>query len=93
AGMSLTERVADVERRITNVLSSTRYRQGGVTLTVRPVGLGAAILVEDAVILTVTPEDAADTGVKVTALELARQWAQRLAGGINKAVPARVGTF
>ncbi|MGQ0548663.1 MAG: hypothetical protein ACT4PY_03215 [Armatimonadota bacterium] len=93
AGMSLTDRVADVERRITNVLSNPRYRERGVTLTVRPVGPSAAIMVEDAVILTVTPEDAADTGVKVTTLELARQWARRLVGGINKAFPATFAAF
>lgn len=93
AGMSLAERVADVERRITNVLSNPRYRERGVTLTVRPVGPSAAIMVEDVAILTVTPQDVADTGVKVTTLELARQWAQRLAGGINKAFPARVTGF
>ncbi|MGH2373828.1 MAG: hypothetical protein ACRDIC_10220 [bacterium] len=91
--MSLAERVADVERRITNVLSNPRYRERGVTLTVRPVGPSAAILVEEAVILTVTPEDVADTGVKVTTMELARQWAQRLAGGINKGFPATVVAF
>lgn len=91
--MSLAERVADVERRITNVLSNPRYRQTGVKLTVRPAGSGAAIMVEEAVILTVTPEDVADTGVRVTTMELARQWAQRLAGGINKGFPATVVAF
>lgn len=87
SGMTLAQRVADVERRITNILSTPRYRQAGVTLTVRPAGLGAAITVEDAVIMIVTPMDAADTGVKVTAFELARQWAQRLAAGLKKALP------
>ncbi len=93
AGLSLAERVAGVEQRITNVLSNPQYRQTGVTLVVRPSGLGAAILVDGAVLLTITPEDVADTGVKVTAMELARQWAQRLARGINKAFPARVVAF
>lgn len=92
-GMSLAERVADVERRITNILSNPRYRQAGVTLSVRPAGLGAVIMVDDAVILTVTPDDVADTGAKVTVMELARQWAQRLAGGINKAFPTRIAAF
>lgn len=91
--MSLADRVADVERRITNVLSNPRYRQTGVRLSVRPAGSGASIMVEEAVILTVTPEDVADTGVKVTTMELARQWAQRLAKGINKAFPATVVAF
>lgn len=93
AGMSLAERVADVERRITNVLSNPQYRQTGVTLRVRPAGSGAAIMVEGAVIITVTLEDVAATGVKVTTMELARQWASRLARGINQAFPARVASF
>lgn len=91
--MSLAERVAELERRITNVLSNPAYRQTGVTLAVRPAGLGANISVEGAVILTITPDDVADTGAKVTTLELARQWAQRLAKGINNAFPARVVAF
>jgi len=94
SGMALDQRVAEVERRITNVLSIPRYRTGGVSLTVRPVGAGAAIMVGDAEILVVTPEDVAATGVKVTVLELARQWAQRLANGLNRALPdARFAVF
>lgn len=93
-GMTLEQRIVDVERRITNVLSTPKYRKGGVSLSVRPVGPSAVIAVEEATIIVVTPEDAAATGVKVTALELARQWAQRLANGLNKALPdARFNVF
>lgn len=84
-GQTLQQRMVDVERRITEVLSTPRFRRTGVAVSVRPMGQGAAILVTDYVVLTVVPEDAAGTGV--TTLELARQWARRLVTGLNRALP------
>ncbi len=84
-GQTLLQRMVDVERRITEVLSTPRFRRTGVAVSVRPIGQGAAILVTDYVVLAVVPEDAAGTGV--TTLELARQWSRRLVAGLNRALP------
>ncbi len=85
AGLTLEQRMVDVERRMTQVLSIPAYRYSGVGVSIRPVGRDAAIAVGDRIILTVTAEDAA--GTTVTPLELARQWAQRLVVGLNRALP------
>ncbi len=85
AGLTLEQRMVDVERRMTQVLSTPEYRYSGVAVSIRPVGRDAAIAVGDRIILTVTTEDAA--GTAVTSLELARQWAQRLVVGLNRALP------
>lgn len=84
-GQTLMQRMVDVERRITEVLSTPRFRRTGVAVTVRPSGAGAAIQVSDYTVITVVPEDAAGTGV--TTLELARQWSRRLVAGLNRALP------
>ncbi len=85
AGLTLEQRMVEVERRLTEVLSTPKYRQVGVGVSIRPVGRDAAITVGDLTVLTVTAEDAART--TVTPMELARQWAQRLATGLNRALP------
>lgn len=85
AGLTLEQRMVDVERRMTEVLSIPAYRYRGVGVSIRPIGRDAAIAVGDRIILTVTPEDAA--GTTVTSRELARQWAQRLVIGLNRALP------
>ncbi len=85
AGLTLEQRMVDVERRMTQVLSIPAYRYSGVGVSVRPLGRDAAIAVGDRIILTVTAEDAA--GTTVTPLQLARQWAQRLVVGLNRALP------
>ncbi len=92
SGYSANQRAAEVNKRITNVLSRPELRHTGAAVTVRRDGASALILVADQLIMTVTPEDAAGTGVST--LELARQWAQRLAQGLSKALPdANFHTF
>jgi hypothetical protein len=92
AGYSASQRAVEVNKRITEVLSSANLRRTGATVSVRPNGGSAMILVNDQLVMTVTPEDAAGTGVST--VELARQWAQRLAQGLSKAIPdPNVHTF
>lgn len=92
AGFSAAERIVEVHKRITNILSNPVYRVSGAPISVRPVGQAAGIYVADQLAITVMPEDAAGTGV--TAMELARQWAHRFAQGLSKALPdANVHVF
>ncbi len=84
AGLSPEQRVTEVNKRITQVLS--KYRAGhAVPINVRTVGGSALITVGDILVVTVTQVDATDT--KVAPLELARQWARRLAQGLARALP------
>ncbi len=85
SGQTLQQRMAEIERRITEVLSIPKFRRTGVGVSVLPKGQGAAILVNDYVVLTVVPEDAMGTGVST--VELARQWGRRLVTGMNRALP------
>lgn len=85
AGFSADQRAVEVNKRITEVLSSASLRRTGATVAVRPNGGSAMILVNDQLVMTVTPDDVA--GTKVSTVELARQWAQRLAQGLSKAIP------
>ena len=92
AGLSATERIVEVHKRITDILSNPVYRHAGAPVSVRPIGSAAGIYVADQLAITVTPEDAAGTGV--TPIELARQWAHRLAQGLSLALPdANVHVF
>lgn len=92
AGYSADQRIVEVHKRITNILSNPVYRHAGANVSVRPVGQAAGIFVGDELAITVMPEDAAGTGV--TPMELARQWAQRFANGLAKAMPdANVHVF
>lgn len=92
AGFLAEQRATEVNKRITEVLSDPRFRHAGAAVSVRPMGDTTAILVGDQLVFTVTPADATGTGV--TTLVLARQWAQRLAQGLSKALPdANFHTF
>jgi hypothetical protein len=92
SGYSANQRVTEVNKRITEVLSRPELRHTGAAVSVRPAGESAMILVGDQLVMTVTPEDAA--GTRVSTVELARQWAQRLAQGLSKALPdANFHTF
>ena len=92
AGYTADERVVQVNKRITDILSNPKYRQAGALVSVRPLGAAATIYVGDQLAMTVMPEDAA--GTSVTTVELAKQWAQRLAQGLSKAIPdANFHTF
>ncbi len=92
AGVSAVQRIVEVHRRITEILSNPVYRSQGAPVSVRPAGQAAGIFVAGQLAITVMPEDAAGTGV--TAMELARQWAQRFAQGLTKALPdANVHVF
>ena len=85
AGFSADQRIVEVHKRITDILSNPAYRHAGAPVSVRPVGQSAGIFVADQLAITVMPEDAAGTGV--TTMELARQWAQRFAQGLTNALP------
>lgn len=84
AGYTSFQRAVEVWRRITEVLSTPKFRQG-TTVSVRPIGKAAIVTVGDLLVFTVTPDDA--EGTTVTPLVLARQWAQRLAEGLRYALP------
>jgi hypothetical protein len=85
-GLSLEQRVAKIERQITEVLSLPGIDRRSVPILVRPLGGSATIAVAGITVMTVTPEDAA--GTRVTTTELARQWARRLAAGLQRALPS-----
>lgn len=85
SGYTSYERATQVNKRITQVLGTPEFRHGAV-LAVKEMGRSAIITVGDQLVFTVTPEDAA--GTSMTPLVLARQWAQLLAQGLSKALPA-----
>jgi len=87
SGLSLEQRVLQVERRITEVLSLADVRRRDLTVEVEPAGAAANIVAADILIMTVTPADAAGTGV--SAREMANQWAARLVQGLRRALPGR----
>ena len=90
-GLSADERVVQMNKQITEALSTPQFRRGA-TIAVRADGPNARILMERLIIVTVTPADTKGTTVKT--MELARQWAQRLARGMSKALPdAEFHTF
>jgi hypothetical protein len=92
AGFSAQERAVEVTKRITEILSNPTYRHAGAAVAIRPIGQSTAIMVGDQLAMTIMPEDTTGTGV--TTMELARQWAQRLAQGLAKALPdANFHTF
>lgn len=84
AGVTSYVRATEVNRRITQVLSTPKFRQGAV-IAVRQYGASAIITVGDMLVFTVTPEDAA--GTPVTPMQLAKQWAGLLAQGLSRALP------
>jgi hypothetical protein len=85
-GLSPEQRVVQIDRRITQVLSIPGTDRRTLSISVRPLGRSATIVVADVTIITVTPEDAA--GTPVTTMELARQWARRLVTGLQRALPS-----
>src|SRR3990172_9575900 len=85
-GLSLEQRVVQINRRITEVLSIPGTGRRTISISVRPLGPSATIVVGDITVITVTPADAA--GAHVTTMELARQWARRLAAGLQRALPS-----
>jgi hypothetical protein len=91
SGYSAEQRAVHVNKRITEILSIPELRRGAI-VAVRPFGAAATIVVGNRLVFTVTPEDA--VGTSVPPVELARQWAQRLAAGLSKALPdANFHTF
>jgi hypothetical protein len=90
-GLTVEERAVQVNKQITEALSTPKFRRGA-TIAVRADGPTAKIMIDTLVIVTVTPEDT--KGTTVTTMELARQWAKRLATGLSKALPdAEFHTF
>ncbi len=84
AGYTSIQRAIEVQRRITEVLSTPKFRQG-VLISVKQDGADAVITVGDMLVFTVTPKDAA--GVRMAALDVAHQWARLLAEGLSRAIP------
>lgn len=90
-GLTAEQRAVQMTKQITEALSTPKFRRGAV-VSIRPKDSSATISVGDLLIVIVTPEDA--KGTSVAPLELARQWAQRLAVGLSKALPdAEFHTF
>jgi len=90
-GLTVEERAVQVNKQITEALSTPKFRRGA-TIGVRADGPVAKIMIDTLVIVTVTPEDI--KGTTVTTMELARQWAKRLATGLSRALPdAEFHTF
>ena len=85
-GLSPEQRAVQINRRITEVLSIPGTDRRSISISVRPLGRSATIVVADITVITVTPEDAA--GTNVTTMELARQWARRLVAGLQRALPS-----
>jgi carbamoylphosphate synthase small subunit len=85
-GVTLEQRLVQIERQMTEVLSIPGIDRRTITVSVRPFGRSAAIVVADITVITVTSEDAA--GTSVTTMELARQWARRLVAGLQRALPS-----
>jgi hypothetical protein len=83
-GFTAADRAVEVRRRITELLSTPSARQG-LTLSVQRDGADAVVLAGGILIFTVTPSDTA--GTTVNTLQLARQWASRLAQGLARALP------
>lgn len=83
AGYSSYARAVQVNQRITEILSSPRFRQGG-SVVVRQVGPAATISVGDMLVFTVMPEDT--DNIESTA-DLAKTWAKLLAQGLSQALP------
>jgi hypothetical protein len=84
AGYTSYQRAVEVRRRITEVLSTPKFRQG-TTVSVQPLGKAAIVMVGGLLVFTVTPEDAA--GTRMTPLDVAHQWARLLAEGLSRALP------
>jgi len=87
AGLTPEQRVAQVNQRITDVLSLPELARRQIVVEVRPVGDGAAIVTSDIVVMTVMPADTGGTGLPIH--EVANQWAARLAQGLRRALPGR----
>jgi hypothetical protein len=83
AGYSSYARAVQVNQRITDVLSSPRFRQGG-NVVVRQMGPAATISVGDVLVFTVMPEDTDGT---TSTVDLAKSWAKLLAQGLSQALP------
>jgi len=85
SGYSAEQRVLEVEKRITEVLSTPAFRTNGVVVSAHKSGASAVVTAGDMNVITVTPQDAAGTGK--TTLDLARQVALRFAVGLSHAMP------
>lgn len=91
SGFTVDQRIVQIQQRITNVLSTPSFQDNpNVFVRVRPAGADALITVGDRqtriLVFTVTPADAA--GTSLTPVQVARQWAPRLAQGLGKAMPS-----
>lgn len=84
AGYTSFQRAIEVRRRITEVLSTPKFREGTI-VSVQPLGKAAVVMVGGLLVFTVTPQDA--VGTSMAPLDVARQWARLLAEGLSRALP------
>ena len=84
AGYTSFQRAIEVRRRITEVLSTPKFREG-TTVSAQPAGTGAVVMVGGLLVFTVTPQDV--KGTWMTPLDVAHQWARLLAEGLSRALP------
>jgi len=71
SGLTAEERAVQMTKQITEALSTPKFRRGA-TISVRPQGPAAKIMIDTLLIVTVTPEDI--KGTTVTTMELARTY-------------------
>lgn len=88
-GVSAADRATEVTRRITQVLSDPKFRQGAV-VAVKKNGADAIVTVGDLLVFTVTPADAEGSG---TPVQVAKHWATLLGQGLTKALPGSTFYF
>lgn len=88
-GVTAVDRATEITRRITEVLSDPKFRQGAV-VAVKKDGAGAIITVGDFLVFTVTPADAEGSG---TPMDVAKHWATSLGQGLTKALPGSTFYF
>jgi len=83
-GYTSYERAKQANQRITTVLSSPQFYNGG-KVVVNQFGAAATVSVGNILIFTVVPADVEPTNE--TTFDLAKTWAQRLAHGLGVAMP------
>lgn len=88
-GVSAADRATEITRRITQVLSDPKFRQGAV-VAVKKDGAAAIITVGNLLVFTVTPADAEGSG---TPVDVAKHWATLLGQGLTKALPGSTFYF
>lgn len=88
-GYTAEQRATEINKRITQILSTPELRQGAV-VSVTQSGQDALVTVGNILVFTITPADAAGSG---TTLYVAKRWAALLSEGLSKALPGSTFHF